>query len=63
MIEVHDTGRGIPADEQAHVYERIFRVELPEGEALAPTTEGMRRVKMMCVSDSFSVTLVTIKGI
>ena len=26
VIEVHDTGGGIPADEQAHVFERIFRV-------------------------------------
>jgi signal transduction histidine kinase len=40
-VSVRDEGIGIPADQQAHVFEKFFRAETPEARAIGGTGLGL----------------------
>lgn len=45
VIEVQDTGYGIPAEAQAKLFQRFYRVSLPDTENIAGTGLGLSLVK------------------
>jgi signal transduction histidine kinase len=40
-VSVRDEGIGIPADQQAHVFEKFFRAETPEARSIGGTGLGL----------------------
>jgi PAS domain S-box-containing protein len=62
IVEVRDTGMGIPADEQEHVFERFFRTSRATEEAIQGTGLGLAISKAIVHAHGGRITLASSEG-
>jgi PAS domain S-box-containing protein len=62
VIEVRDTGMGIPADEQQHLFERFFRTSQATEQAIPGTGLGLAISKAIVHAHGGQITLTSEEG-
>jgi len=62
VLEVADTGIGIPPEEQPHVFERFFRVDKARSRDLGGAGLGLAIVKSICVAHGGKVGVQSSEG-
>ncbi len=62
ILEVRDTGMGIPADEQEHVFERFFRTSRATEQAIQGTGLGLAISKAIVHAHGGRITLASSEG-
>ena len=62
VLQVSDNGIGIPAAEQARVFERFFRVDKARSRDLGGAGLGLAIVKSICAAHGGSVELQSVEG-
>jgi PAS domain S-box-containing protein len=62
ILEVRDTGMGIPADEQAHIFERFFRTSRATEQAIQGTGLGLAISKAIVHAHAGRITLASSEG-
>lgn len=62
LVMVSDTGPGIPAEDAPHVFEKFYRAQTPEGQAVPGTGLGLSIVKLIAEAHEGEVTLRTALG-
>ena len=62
ILEVRDTGMGIPADEQEHVFERFFRTSRATEQAIQGTGLGLAISKAIVHAHGGRITLASDEG-
>jgi heavy metal sensor kinase len=55
VLEVEDTGIGIPYDEQAHIFERFYRVDKTRSREMGGAGLGLSIVKSICTAHGGTV--------
>ncbi|MDU6010872.1 MAG: ATP-binding protein [Slackia sp.] len=63
VIEVSDTGKGIPLEDQKHVFERFYRVEKSRSRETGGTGLGLAIVKHVAELHGGSVELESVPGV
>jgi heavy metal sensor kinase len=62
VIEVADTGIGIPAGEMSHIFERFFRVDKARSRDIEGAGLGLAIVKSICTAHGGQVNVESIEG-
>jgi signal transduction histidine kinase len=62
VVEIVDTGAGIPADEQRHLFERFFRSRTTVARAIPGTGIGLSIVKAIVDAHSGRVSIESVEG-
>jgi signal transduction histidine kinase len=62
VLEVADTGMGIPADALAHIFERFFRVDKARSRDAGGAGLGLAIVKSICAAHGGSVEVESAEG-
>ncbi|HET7684745.1 MAG TPA: ATP-binding protein [Marmoricola sp.] len=62
VLEVQDTGVGIPAHEQEHVFERFFRSSTADGDAVPGTGMGLFMAKAIAEAHGASIDFASAPG-
>ncbi len=62
VLEVEDNGMGIPAEAQAHIFERFFRVEQARSRESGGAGLGLSIVKSICAAHGGQVTVQSSEG-
>jgi PAS domain S-box-containing protein len=62
IVEVRDTGMGIPAEEQEHVFERFFRASRATEQAIPGTGLGLAISKAIAQAHGGRITLASSEG-
>jgi PAS domain S-box-containing protein len=62
VIEVRDTGMGIPADEQTHLFERFYRTSQATEQAIPGTGLGLAISKAIVQAHGGNITVVSAEG-
>ena len=62
VLEVADTGVGIPAEALSQVFERFYRVDKARSRQLGGTGLGLAIVKSICSAYGGSVTVKSAEG-
>ncbi len=62
ILEVRDTGMGIPAEEQEHVFERFFRTTRATEQAIQGTGLGLAISKAIVHAHGGQITLASSDG-
>ena len=62
ILEVRDTGMGIPAEEQEHVFERFFRTTRATEQAIQGTGLGLAISKAIVHAHGGRITLASSDG-
>jgi signal transduction histidine kinase len=62
LLEVADTGIGIPADALPHVFERFFRVDKARSRELGGAGLGLSIVKSICTAHGGRVDVESVVG-
>lgn len=62
QIQISDTGKGIPADELAHVFERFYQAHAPDGQSVGGSGIGLALVKELAELMQGSITVQSEPG-
>ncbi len=62
VLEVEDSGIGIPADAQPHIFDRFFRVDAARSRDLGGAGLGLSIVKSICTAHGGRVNFQSIEG-
>ncbi len=62
ILEVKDNGIGIPAEAQAHIFERFFRVDKARSREMGGAGLGLSIVKSICTAHGGKVEFTSVEG-
>ncbi|HET9532637.1 MAG TPA: heavy metal sensor histidine kinase [Blastocatellia bacterium] len=62
VLEVSDTGTGIPAESLHHVFERFYRVDKARSRQMGGTGLGLAIVKSICNAHGGSISVKSVEG-